>query len=461
MCIKNLDYHICTVYTLLIELYHIRDAMKTYIVIEKINQAAIPIILSYNSIKDKDALQFVEELKQASTFMRLSLSGSDIEIEGIKHIVSAIQKTSVPIKLLLLGNPAANQGSAYFKNAIEDNFAIEAGDNPGQFIDKIKSQVKFINQNVPIITLNVVHPIFSVDIVGKKITDFLGLLEIATINIKAIKEVGASVDNKYSSINYNMLNSMNHKLSIKFSEIGEEYENDNILKRVNQNIDFFLRKLLLPNKYQEMQSLANKYEIKIGIKNEGDFKNVYKKIALETHPDKTVTFNEELRAEMQEDFMKVNSLLKQDATTSLEIYKPIMDKLCKANLFIKVADTSIDIIKGLINPTLKSSLKISIDCIQLSAMYYDSYSVMLPITGIGALYQIYNADYEGAVKSVITSAGIIFMSTAIYATAPALSVVLTAGYTGYTGYAMLKNVCELYYEYQNIDLMNDLDHGII
>lgn len=103
--------------------------------------------------------------------------------------------------------------SELLANALNENFIVEAAVNPRQFTDKIKSNIKFINKELSIIPLNVAHPVFSIDVVGKLITDFLGLLEIATINIKAIKEVGASVDNKYSSIDYSLLNSMNHRLS--------------------------------------------------------------------------------------------------------------------------------------------------------------------------------------------------------------------------------------------------------
>jgi len=230
------------------------------------------------------------------------------------------------------------------------------------------------------------------------------------------------------------------------------------LRRMNENVDYYLRKILLPNKYQEMQQLINKYKMSIKIIDDASLKSGYKKIALETHPDKTVGVSEKLRADMQKDFIKADNLLKQDTIASSEIYKPVINKLYNANLFIKIADTSIDITKGFIKPTLENGLKISIDCMQLSAMYYGSYGVMLPIAIIGALYQIYNDDYEGAVKSVITSAGITFMSTAVYAAAPALSVTFTAGFTGYAGYTMLKNGYELYYEWYDIEITNNLEH---
>ena len=116
-----------------------------------------------------------------------------------------LKKASIPINIHISG--LKNKASALFIDACNDNFIPEAAVNPGQFTDKIKSNIKFINKELPIIPLNVVHPVFSIDLVGKLITGFLGLLEIATINIKAIKEVGASIDNKYSSINYNIIHS--------------------------------------------------------------------------------------------------------------------------------------------------------------------------------------------------------------------------------------------------------------
>ena len=251
----------------------------------------------------------------------------------------------------------------------------------------------------------------------------------------------------------------NFKDYISSKYIWNGYHIIEAISKLNKFADYFLRKIFLPNRYQEMQKLITKYSINMQVFSEESLKNTYKKIALKTHPDKTIGINEELRADMQKDFMKANNLLKQDTIASSEIYKPVMNKLYKANLFIKVADTSIDITKGFIKPTLESGLKISIDFIQLSSMYYGSYGVMLPITIIGAAYQIYNDDYEGAVKSVITSTGITFMSTAVCAAAPALSVILTAGFTGYAGYTMLQNGYELYYEWQeDIEITNNLEH---
>ena len=231
-----------------------------------------------------------------------------------------------------------------------------------------------------------------------------------------------------------------------------------ILNKLNEYSDYFLRKLSLPNKYQEMQQLTSKYKMSTKVVDDESLKIAYKKIALETHPDKTIGISEELRADMQKDFMKAGDLLKQNVIVSSEIYKPVMDKLYKANLFIKVADTSIDITKGLIKPTLENGLKISIDCIQLSAMYYSNYAIMVPTTALGVLYQIYNSDYIGATASVVTSTGIVVMSAAVYAAAPALSVTLTAGFTGYTGYTMLKNAYELYYEWQDMKIISNLEH---
>lgn len=198
---------------------------------------AIVLDLSYNEIGDEGAKYLAEVVSEVSTAITLNLDSNHIGNIGAKYFAFAIKKASVPITLslnyndiedgrifasaileisipltLYLEGTKAGRMLAY-SHVMDDSFVIEAGINPSLFIDKIKSNIKFINKELPIIPLNVAHPVFSLDSVGKLITDFLGLLEIATINIKAIREVGASIDNKYSSINYNVLNSINHRLS--------------------------------------------------------------------------------------------------------------------------------------------------------------------------------------------------------------------------------------------------------
>ena len=136
---------------------------------------------------------------------------------------------------------------------------------------------------------------------------------------------------------------------------------------------------------------------------------------------------------------------------SHQLYKPIIDKLYKTNLFIKLADTFVDIVRGfVIAPNLENGLKISVDCIQLSAIYY-SHSSTLPLISLSTLYQVYNHNYDEAIKSIIITTGIIFMSTALYTTTPALSLIFTAGFTGYAGYELLKNSYELYNELSNLE----------
>ena len=170
---------------------------------------AITLNLDSNHIGNIDAKYFAFAIKKASVPITLNLNYNDIEDGGI--FASAILEISIPLTLYLEGTKAGRMLA--YSHVMDDSFVIEAGINPSLFIDKIKSNIKFINKELPIIPLNVAHPVFSLDLVGKLITDFLGLLEISTINIKAIREVEASIDNKYSSINYNVLNSINHRLS--------------------------------------------------------------------------------------------------------------------------------------------------------------------------------------------------------------------------------------------------------
>ena len=205
----------------------------------------------------------------------------------------------------------------------------------------------------------------------------------------------------------------------------------NFIKRLNDYVEHYLKKIFLPNEFYEMQQLANKHKVDIEIVDEVTLKQAYKKIALKTHPDKYL--------DATEDFIKAKQLLEQKSPISTELYTPI------------------DSIRAFKDPSLENVLKVSTGCIHLVSMYTGKTGVMLPIAVAGSAYQAYQGDYWEAATSMTKAIGFTLMFSTIYTTAPAVAVVLSAGFTGYATYSMLNNGYELIMSnsINNIDLDYD------
>jgi len=214
----------------------------------------------------------------------------------------------------------------------------------------------------------------------------------------------------------------------------------NFIKRLNDYVEHYLKKIFLPDEFYEMQQLANKHKVDIKIVDEVTLKQAYKKIALKTHPDKY--------PDATEDFIKAKQLLDQkESPLPTELYAPIMQKLQKVNIIVEAADTAIDSIRAFKDPSLENVLKVGTGCIHIVSMYTGKTGVMLPIAAAGSVYQAYQGDYWEAATSMTKAIGFTLMFSTVYATAPAVAVVLSAGFTGYATYSMLNNGYELYKEY--------------
>ena len=226
------------------------------------------------------------------------------------------------------------------------------------------------------------------------------------------------------------------------------------IKRLNNYVEHYLKKLFLPNEFYEMQQLANKHKVDIEIVDEVTLKQAYKKIALKTHPDKY--------PDTTEDFIKAKQLLEQkDSPLPTELYTPIMEKLQKANIIVEAADTAIDSVRAFKDPSLENILKVGTGCIHLVSMYTGKTGVMLPIAAAGSAYQVYQGDYWEAAASMTKAIGFTLMFSTAYATAPAIAVVLSAGFTGYATYLMLDNGYELYNEFLEPNPINNTDSNQI
>ena len=217
----------------------------------------------------------------------------------------------------------------------------------------------------------------------------------------------------------------------------------NFIKRLNDYVENYLKKIFLPNEFYEIQQLANKYKVDIKIVDEPTLKQAYKKIALKTHPDKNL--------DATEDFIKVKQLSEQkEGLFPTELYTSIMtimQKLQKVNIIVETVDTTIDTVRAFKDRSLENILKVATGCIHIASMYAVKTGVILPIAVLGSAYQIYQADYWEAAASMTKAIGYTLIYSTAYDTAPALALILSTGFTGYNTYSMLNNGYELYNEF--------------
>jgi hypothetical protein len=183
-----------------------------------------------------------------------------------------------------------------------------------------------------------------------------------------------------------------------------------------------------------MQTLADKYNIGIEIKDQASFNKAYKKISLNTHPDRWPG--------REEDFMKASELHKPSSPG--DGYSRAMEGLHKANIIIKFTDTVIDVTRLTINPTTDNALKTIIDSAQCIGLYNGNHLAMWSGTAVNAAYHVYNEDYKSAASSILMSVGFTLMSMAVASKLPVLSAL---AFTGYATYSMLDNGYDLYNEW--------------
>jgi tetratricopeptide (TPR) repeat protein len=106
------------------------------------------------------------------------------------------KEARVPLTLDLSENERGEAVDKFLSEAREDNFIIEARENPGGFLSRIKfspSMMMLGLSNLPTVLANLVH-------------GYIGDEDLAWIEVAAIRAVeGASRDNKYASIDYDLL----------------------------------------------------------------------------------------------------------------------------------------------------------------------------------------------------------------------------------------------------------------
>ena len=221
----------------------------------------------------------------------------------------------------------------------------------------------------------------------------------------------------------------------------------NFIKRLDKYVENYLKILFLPNKFHLMQEIANKHKINIKVVDSNTLKQAFHKIALKTHPDKY--------SAATEDFIKAKQLIEQiNDPISTELYKPIMEQLREFNIIVKGLDVIIEAVRTFKDPSLENTLKATIGCIQLASIYAEMTNIIFPITAIGSLYQAYQGNYWESTMLITKSIGFTLMFSTVYAAAPALSVVLSAGFTGYAVYSTINNGYNLYNEFLDPDQFN-------
>jgi Ran GTPase-activating protein (RanGAP) involved in mRNA processing and transport len=167
---------------------------------EGIKEARVPTTLNLlgNKIGDVGAKFFAEAIKEARVPITLKFSYNVIEDAGAKSLAKGLKKARVPITLNLSGNKIGDDGAKFLAEATEDNFITDARGNPLGFLRRIKfsPSMRVLEQEsgFPSVLVNLVQ-------------GYIGDEDLAWAEVAAIRAVeGASHENKYSSINYELLN---------------------------------------------------------------------------------------------------------------------------------------------------------------------------------------------------------------------------------------------------------------
>ena len=230
---------------------------------------------------------------------------------------------------------------------------------------------------------------------------------------------------------------------IGYVEVGNGTSINEYLKWVNDKLEEYIVGWLSPDKYQEMQELANQYKIDIDIKDRASFNKAYKLISFNTHPDKAG------KDASTNDFITATNIKKgvnKHFNMTEKLYAPAIDVIQKANLGIKIGDVSIEVIRATHDPSIGNVVKATTGMISTTALYMGKSGIMNYTLPIEMGYKIYEEDYVGAASSAVLGVTTIFTYSALCGSMPVLSIPLTAGMTVYSGYSMVKNGYNLYNE---------------
>ena len=175
-------------------------------------------------------------------------------------------------------------------------------------------------------------------------------------------------------------------------------------------------------------------------------KHGYRELSRKLHPDKPggneedFRFMENLREKLSKD-LDINAVTVGLQTT-----------LSQANMAFKVADTTIDAVRLVNEPTVANAQKVALDTAHLASMHYgfSGYSSIVGATDV--LSKISQGQYKEAVTSAATSIAYMVAPTVIqnlgaHLGVPYLDTAYSVAMTAYTGYNTLSNAYSLYKEY--------------
>ncbi|RZI45791.1 ankyrin repeat domain-containing protein [Rickettsiales endosymbiont of Peranema trichophorum] len=178
------------------------------------------------------------------------------------------------------------------------------------------------------------------------------------------------------------------------------------------------------------------------LRNYGEFK---KGVLLKLHPDKggkaeDFAFARELQQKMSSDVDIKGIIAEKVAKVEVAMYK--------ATVGIKVADTVVDVLRAVNQPTLENGKKVVFDMVNVYGMYKGLNGYGLVIGGLEAGYQAYQGEYGEAVKHLAIAGAYMVLPTVMGATGlPYAGLFFAAGMTSYSGYHLMWNVYSLYIEY--------------
>lgn len=162
----------------------------------KIAQIPLNLSLSHNNIEETGVIALVQSLKEARFPLTLDLFGNNIRVSGAMALAEAIKVAQVPFTLMQLDV----NDDLLLVAARENNFIIDAGSNPSAFL--ARSGFSFS-------TLVIEQKLGCPSGVAKIIRDYISEEDLAWVGVAAIREIeGASYENKYSSINWELLNTV-------------------------------------------------------------------------------------------------------------------------------------------------------------------------------------------------------------------------------------------------------------
>ncbi len=113
----------------------------------------------------------------------------------------------------------------------------------------------------------------------------------------------------------------------------------------------------------------------------------------------------------------------------------VMLELGKVHFGVKCADIAIDMVRTAINPTTQNITKTMNDAVQETAIYYGKTGIMLPVTAVKGIHDMYKGEYiEGIIKI-----GLVALSISSPGAAPLVGGVMVLG----SLYSMIQNASDL------------------